>query len=76
MDAVPAGFSDKIACMPSRDADREQRFIAAYLGVAKQNATQAARLAGYGAPAVTGCRLLKRANVQQSLARARQKVIG
>ncbi len=33
--------------------DKQQRFIAAYLGVARYNATEAAKLAGYAGNRVT-----------------------
>jgi phage terminase small subunit len=47
--------------------EKRRRFIEAYLGEAKGNATEAARIAGYGSPAVEGCRLLKNAQVQAEL---------
>jgi phage terminase small subunit len=51
---------------------KQQLFIEAYLGAARGNATEAARLAGYGGDGdtlkVTGCRLLTNANVAEAVA--------
>lgn len=46
---------------------KHRRFVKAYLGPAKGNATQAAIAAGYSSTSahVTGCRLLKREDIRQ-----------
>src|SRR5207249_2151687 len=51
---------------------KEQRFVDAYVGECKGNATQSVYAAGYdqtpGAAAVTGSRLLRKANVMRAIA--------
>lgn len=47
--------------------EKRRRFVLAYVGEAAGNATEAARIAGYGKPAEEGCRLLKNAQVRAAL---------
>jgi phage terminase small subunit len=54
--------------------DRRQLFVAAYLGAARRNATEAARIAGYQKPGQEGHRLLKIAEVQQAVAEAQDEI--
>lgn len=42
---------------------KQELFIEAYLGEAKFNATEAARIAGYGQPQMHGSRLMKNAEI-------------
>ena len=57
--------------MTDRLTEKERAFVAAYVGEAKGNATQAARLAGYtgseNAVAVMGSTLLRKAKIAQAL---------
>jgi phage terminase small subunit len=54
-----------------RSNPRERRFVDAYLGAARGNATKAARIAGYAGGSevlkVQGSRLLTRANVRRAI---------
>lgn len=47
--------------------DKRQKFIAAYLGPARLNATEAARIAGYKTPRQEGSRLLSNADIQREI---------
>ena len=47
---------------------KQQKFIAAYLGEANGNATEAARMAGYKSPHPEGCRLLHNATIASRVA--------
>jgi hypothetical protein len=47
---------------------KRRRFVLAYIGEAARNATEAARIAGYGAPQSQGSRLLKFAEVAKCVA--------
>src|SRR4051794_23424083 len=48
-------------------SDRQEAFLAAYLGDAGRNATKAAELAGYRHPMQQGHRLLRNAEIQQAI---------
>lgn len=54
---------------------KQQLFVEAYLGVAKGNATEAARLAGYKQPQMHGSRLMKNDEIA-SRVRARVEAVG
>ena len=60
--------------------EKQRAFVAAYVGAAEGNATEAARLAGYTGSdkslSVTGCRTLANANVQAALAVFRAATAG
>jgi phage terminase small subunit len=47
--------------------EKRRRFVLAYCGSAKGNATEAARQAGYEAPSVEGCRLLRNVAVLEAI---------
>ncbi len=47
---------------------RQRMFVDAYLGEAKGNATEAARIAGYSSPHPEGSRLLRNATIQAAIA--------
>lgn len=54
--------------------DKRRKFIAAFLGPARLNASEAARLAGYAHPGAEGHRLLKNAEVQEAIAEWRDQI--
>lgn len=47
--------------------ERRRRFVEAYMGAAKGNATEAARIAGYRSPRAEGSRLLTNADVREAI---------
>jgi phage terminase small subunit len=47
--------------------DKQQTFVAAYLGAAKRNAAEAARIAGYKQPYSQGPRLLRNVEIQKAV---------
>lgn len=47
---------------------KQQHFVAAYIGEAKHNATEAARIAGYKQPHVKGSQLLAIVSVKEAIA--------
>lgn len=52
---------------------KQQRFAAAYMGEAKQNGSEAARIAGYKVPAQAATYLLTKPHIDKELRRLRQK---
>ena len=54
---------------------QQARFVAAYLGEADGNASEAARIAGYKKPGQTGHRLLKHAKISPIIERNRSVVL-
>lgn len=54
--------------------DKRQKFIAAYLGPARLNATEAARIAGYKTPRQEGSRLLSNADIQGEIQAWRDEI--
>lgn len=46
---------------------KQRLFVAAYLGEANGNATEAARIAGYAHPEVIGCRLVKKSSIRAAV---------
>lgn len=54
--------------------ENRQRFVAAYLGEARRNATEAARIAGYKKPGQQGHALLKVLEIQQAIEAEREDV--
>jgi phage terminase small subunit len=50
-----------------RLTDRQRLFVAAYLGPAKGNASEAARIAGYSHPAQVGSRLVHKSAVSEQI---------
>jgi hypothetical protein len=55
-------------------SDKQHAFVAAYLGKAEQNATEAARIAGYKHPNQQGPRLLVNVGIQEAIAAWREEV--
>lgn len=55
-------------------SDKQHAFVAAYLGKAERNATEAARIAGYKHPNQQGPRLLVNVGVSQAIADWREEV--
>jgi phage terminase small subunit len=47
--------------------EKRRRFVEAYMGQAKGNATEAARIAGYAKPTEEGYRLLRNAQVRAAI---------
>lgn len=56
------------SAQPKKLTTRQELFIAAYLGEAKGNATEAARIAGYKHPRQQGSRLLANADIAARVA--------
>ena len=54
--------------------DKRRAFVAAYLGAARLNASEAARIAGYATPGVEGHRLLKIDEIQEAIAEWRDQI--
>jgi phage terminase small subunit len=54
--------------------EKRQKFVAAYLGAARLNASEAARIAGYAAPGTEGHRLLQIAEIQEAIAEWRDEI--
>ena len=59
--------------MPAKLTDKQHAFVAAYLGQAERNATEAARLAGYQKPNQQGPRLLVNVGIAQAIAEWREE---
>ncbi len=59
--------------MPAHLTDKQFAFVAAYLGKAERNATEAARLAGYQKPNQQGPRLLVNVGVAKAIAEWREE---
>lgn len=54
--------------------DKQHGFVAAYIGEAERNATEAARIAGYKKPGQQGHRLLKNVEIQKAVGEWRAEV--
>jgi phage terminase small subunit len=57
-------FEELLAALPAK----RRAFVVAYVGEAARNATEAARIAGYGSPTSQASRLLTFANVSRAIA--------
>lgn len=60
--------------MTAKLTDKQHAFVAAYLGPAERNATEAARLAGYRNPRQMGSETLSKPDVQAAIAEWREEV--
>lgn len=88
-DAIPGRFGRpgecrrllEIAGIPARTrevrsmSERHKRFVAAYLGPCRFNATAAARMVGYAWPGKTGPRLTQRPYVHAAISEGFRKIL-